>query len=181
MNIVWLIVILVMGAILIKALLNGYKAWRLISLEKQYHIYMERVAANQATPEFLEKTPEIIDLFRKAGQRSTTITRVEPAGLGFARTLQINLFRNITLNDEGVYSVTSAIFKQAIGVYKKNIYDAFNPFYWLEFLIYLPQNIIKYVLGNEAIPNWLIRLANVIYWVIGVVATIIKLLTYFKQ
>jgi hypothetical protein len=90
----------------------------------------------------------------------------------------MEVFENIGRNDERIVLLMIGIFRQAIGIYKKRIIDAINPFYWLEFIIFLPQNIIQYVLGNSAIPNWFIRLINVFYWLSGIVISIIKFIPY---
>ena len=171
----WCVIfVLALGLIGIKVILNASKLLRLKALEKAYHEFMKKMAEGKATPDFLEKTPEIIELLKKAGQQSSTITRVKPAGLGFAQTLHLDLFENITANDQQFYNLIFSSFKQAIGVYKKRIYESVNPLYWIEFLIFLPQNLINYILGDEQhlTSNWIVRLLNAIYWIVGFIGSI---------
>ncbi|HAT3845169.1 TPA: hypothetical protein KKX32_002677 [Legionella pneumophila] len=67
-------------------------------------------------------------------------------------------------------------------MYKKRMCESVNPVYWIEFLIFLPKNIVEYLLGGEqnTIPNWAIRLLNIAYWAIGLFGSLFGILDYFK-
>lgn len=52
-------------------------------------------------------------------------------------------------------------FNEALGYFKKNIIDTFNPFYWIEFFIYIPQKLLEYV---NVVNNIFVKLANIVYW-----------------
>jgi len=172
-----------LGMIVIKATINGYRLWRIVSLEKQYHDFMQKMVADQAVGlGFLEKIPEIIELFKKAGQKSPVKGAIEPVGLGHARSFQVDYFENMAVADRDIYSGISVIFKKTIGIYKKNIYDAFNPIYWLELVIYFPQNIIEYVSdGNDKkVVHWSVRLLNILYWLVAFISGICAIYDHFK-
>lgn len=176
---IWMIIIVVISVIIIKAILNGYKLSRVCVLEKDYKDYLAALQNQTATWDFHEKVPEIRELLIKAGQGSSQIPDVVNLDVGVVQVTR-DIFDNMTANDTRVASFMLSAFRQAIGVYKKRLKDSFNPFYWLEYMIFLPQNIINYILGGEAIPNWLIRLVNMIYWIVGGVSAVIKIIEYFK-
>lgn len=61
-------------------------------------------------------------------------------------------------------------FIQAYGYYKHKFLLNFYPFYWLKIIVFLPQNILKYLKFN--FNKSLIRLFNVVYWILGLFYTI---------
>ncbi len=176
-------IVILLAAILVKILINGYKLIRLINLEKKYHAYM-RVKSHESEiiPDFLEKIPEIIDLFKKAGQKTKIISHIENSGLGCIQNVQVDLYENMPTRESEIYTEIFKKFRYSIGVYKKRIFESVNPIYWIEFLIFLPKKIVEYLLGEgqESIPNWLIRLLNLVYWVIGLLGSLFGILEYFK-
>ena len=66
-------------------------------------------------------------------------------------------------------------FQVAKGYYKARFLESFNPIYWINIIIFLPQKILKYIGMNE---NTSFRIANVIltffYWVSGFAFTLYK-------
>lgn len=182
MKIFYAIVILFISAILIKAILNGYRFWRLRALERDYQDYIRAFENQTASWDFHEKTSEIRELLINAGQHSSEIPGIENLGVGFVQ-VSIDVFDNMTANDQRVATFMLSAFKGAIGVYRKRIYDSFNPIYWIEFLIFLPQNIIEYILGKNAneVPRWLIRFFNVVYWIVTLIASIITIIDFVNK
>ncbi|MES2219089.1 MAG: hypothetical protein V4501_11860 [Pseudomonadota bacterium] len=180
----FVIIGLLAGMNIIKLLLNKYKLKRLLFLEHQYIELMRQISEDQANPEqgFIENIPEVINLVEEAGQKSSFVSRVEPAGLGLARTIQLNLFDNMILNDEEVYTLMRLVFKQAIGVYKNRIRQCYNPIYWIEFLVFFPQNLIKYLAGNDnsGVLIMISRFLNALYWLLGFVCSIWFIYDKFK-
>lgn len=176
-------IVFILVVIAIKALINGYRLKRLTNLEQKYHAYM-RVEHQEADiiPDFLEKVPEIIELLEKAGQKSKTISRIQNSGFGYLENIRGDLFENITTRDSDIYTAVSTKFKYAVGTYKKRLYEAFNPLYWIEFLVFLPTNIAVYLLGEDqkSISNWIIRIFNIIYWIVGGFASVLGIIEYFK-
>ncbi|CAM3025215.1 TPA: hypothetical protein JBD00_10065 [Legionella pneumophila subsp. pneumophila] len=177
------IIAFILAVIAIKVLINAYKLMRLIKLEKKYQVYMKAKSQEaDIIPDFLEKVPEIIELLKQAGQKSKIISRLQDTGLGYVQNLQGDLFENITTRDSEIYTEISTRLKYAMGVYKKRMCESVNPVYWIEFLIFLPKNIVEYLLGGEqnTIPNWAIRLLNIAYWAIGLFGSLFGILDYFK-
>lgn len=183
MHIILIIIVFILIAVVIKAGLNTYKLKRIRRLEKKYHDYMRTSNLETETiPEFLENIPEIIDLLEQAGQKSKIISRIENTGLGYVQNLQGDLYENITTHDSECYTLISTRFKYAIGVYKKRLYESFNPFYWIELLIFLPQKLIEYQFGDnqQILSNWCVRFLNIIYWVISFLGSLFGILDYFS-
>jgi hypothetical protein len=176
----WLIPLLCFAVVLfIKAGLNGYRLCRLKKLESEYLKYVDGLVNNTASWDFYEKTPEIKELLIKAGQSSSGIPDVENVGVGFVQ-VTVDVFDNMTANNSRIASLMRGTIKQAIGVYKKRIWESFNPFYWIELLIFLPQKIFQYVTGNEDASSWLSRLLNAIYWLVGLIGSLLAIYDHFK-
>ncbi len=58
----------------------------------------------------------------------------------------------------------------AYGEYAHRLKEAFNPFYWIKVVIFLPQNIVMYFGGNpRSVAS---KILNFIYWLIGTAITI---------
>lgn len=160
--------------IFVKTIMNGYKLWRLSTLEKEYLDYLGNLANDTENWEFYEKIPEIKEFLIKAGLQSSLVDVYENLGPAIHR-YKLDLFENIAANNIEIASLMRGHLKQAIGVYKRRIREAYNPIYWIELLVYLPQNIVSYILGKDAIPNWLIRLMNAIWWICGFIGVIMKI------
>ncbi len=72
-------------------------------------------------------------------------------------------------------------FLETQGYYRYALLQNFNPFYWINLIIFLPQNIIRY-LGFK-INRKSIKIINVIYWILTPILTIYndEITTYIKE
>jgi hypothetical protein len=69
---------------------------------------------------------------------------------------------NIHLRREDIVIPYMMKFDEAIGVFRHNMKQSFNPFYWFEFLILLPEKIIKYVYSEP--PDAFMKIIQLLYW-----------------
>ena len=72
-------------------------------------------------------------------------------------------------------------FLETQGYYRYILLQNFNPFYWINLIIFLPQNIIRY-LGFKT-NRKSVKIINVIYWIIASIFTIYndEITTYIKE
>ncbi len=60
---------------------------------------------------------------------------------------------------------------EAIGTYRARIFETFLPMYWIELLLYLPREILRYLgLPPESLATKTLQL---FYWFLGLVATVL--------
>ena len=75
------------------------------------------------------------------------------------------------------FSVTVLnMFEEAEGVFRKNMLDSFNPFYWIDLIVFLPKSLLAYIGISSEVTAY--KICNVlftfIWWILGI------LVVYFK-
>ncbi len=118
-----------------------------------------------------EHRQQIITLFKKAGLEDTNQPDAEPMGYGLVSTGSFSVYRNLALLREDIVIIINGQFHEAIGVYKQRIFEAFNPIYWVEQLIFLPRDIFSY-LGIKS-TNIIVKSTQLIWFLIGAVSIIV--------
>ena len=121
-----------------------------------------------------EHKQKIAALFERAGIEDCTLPNTELAGYGFVRTGNFSVFRNLSILREDVVTVINGNFHEAIGVFKQNIIDTFNPFFWIESFFKLPTTVLGY-LGLKP-QNIFVKVFQIIWWLIVAVSTIIGII-----
>lgn len=111
-----------------------------------------------------EYKSEIIQLFKKANIKEQFVGHVQPLGLGQMQTGNASVFENMFINNKNIVAVVIGDFDTSIGVYKQRIRENFNPFFWIETILYLPKNIFTYLglNGESAIT----KIGQIIYWLL---------------
>lgn len=124
-----------------------------------------------------ENKHEIIDLLITAGIEDSKVPYIEPVGYGYVVNTFASVLDNISIRREDIVDHFLKMLHNAIGVYRKRIFEALNPFYWIETIVFLPRAIFTYLGVSQS--NIAIRIAQVVWWLIGGTATL--LLTVFKS
>lgn len=124
-----------------------------------------------ANPNLRRKHHQVIKLFKEAGVKDSVFPLVEPVGLGQIATYKLSIFDNFPNRTETAVGITGVMFDQAIGVYYSRAFETFNPFYWIEFIIYLPRNILSYI--GVPTENSTTKVLQFFYWFVGSVLTLI--------
>jgi hypothetical protein len=120
---------------------------------------------DERTWELLEYQDEIVGLFKRAGIEDSAVPLVEPAGYGHVLSTNMSVFSNISNTRVDVASNVKSMFHRAIGIYRKRMWDAVSPIFWLELLINLPREAFSYV----GIPpeRALVKVSQILYWILG--------------
>jgi len=114
----------------------------------------------------VENSLQIIKLFQDAGVEDTTVSHIEEIGYGHLQSFRPSVFRNISNKREDIVRHVLAMFHQAMGSYRSRMYETINPIFWIESLIFLPRQLLKYLgVSPESLPS---KILQVIYWVLGV-------------
>lgn len=117
---------------------------------------------------------QVIKLFRDAGVKDLSVGVAEPMGFGQIRVGSTSVSANFPHRREDIVNMTYRMFEEAIGVYRSRALEAFNPVYWIEFVINLPKHILSYLgVSPESV---VIKTFQLIYWAVGVVVSFLAAL-----
>lgn len=107
----------------------------------------------------------IINHFKNAGIKDVISPISVPTGFGMITTTKSSLFDNLFFKSESTISQAKECFLEAKGVYRTRVIECFNPFYWINLILFLPKNTIQYLgLNSDSI---LAKLSQFIYWIIN--------------
>lgn len=128
-------------------------------------MYLDYLRTDDFT--FQQYKEEILLLFKEAGLKDFFVFHQEFLGFGNFANVRLPGFANLTNRREDIVLNIQRCFNEAIGVFRKRFKDAFNPIFWIEFIIKLPQYFFEFF---GVIPEKVIvKVFLVIYWLIALV------------
>jgi len=144
------------------------RAWyfhnKLQQTKKYRQIFVEYVNSNANVGNISRHKSAIISLFEQAGIKDFVVSKMQPAGLGYVQTFDLKGFDNIHLIDFQVATNIQTKFDEAIGSFDHKMKQSFNPFFWIESIIYLPKNMINYIAPNSSNGGF-IKVLQIIFWI----------------
>lgn len=139
---------------------NLYKHMRTKKLYNQYMDFLRTRDLN-----FVQKKEEIKTLFKDAGIKDFGVIHQEFLGFGKFANMNLSGLDNMTISREDVVGNMQMRFNEAIGVYKKRYTDSFNPMFWIDFVIKLPQYAFEFL---GVLPEKIVvKIFLLIYWIIA--------------
>lgn len=161
-----------------KALMNFIALRKVKKFQSIYVDYIEK----SKTPEWidikeqlLQNKNEIIQIFDNCGLKDFGIYTTSPTGYGHVGHNKVSILQNLQyigqINEVNVPTTIDMYLNQARGILNKRIIEAFNPLYWINILVFLPQNIITYLgfLQDDKKTEAITRVINVFYWILVIV------------
>ncbi len=136
-----------------------------INLEKKLHEYRTQISA----------------IFKKAELKDIYVTIAVPTGYGHGVHQQYSIFENLTsikiLGDVNIPITIKKYFRTTIGFFKVKMWEALNPLYWIKKVIFLPQELIRYIGFPKELKTVgiVVRILNIIYWLIIIFLAILHL------
>lgn len=115
-------------------------------------------------PLVFQTKKEIIDIFKKLRIEDKYFLVSQNARYGKIACFKASVFTVYPSNINIFYNSQINMFEETIGILKKNMLDCINPIYWIENLIFLPQNILI-CLGIDS-ASIIGKLFNVIVWIV---------------
>ena len=179
MNII-LIVLLFITIVLIKFLLNISKYFYLKKVITKHNIFIAGEMAEddgqkkqdgiEAGNWIQENQLEIKNVVSKTGLRDQTKSYMQPLGLGYAKQQNVNALDNMLFLNTEILELAREIINRAKGYYKVQALKSFNPLYWIEILIFLPREILKYigVDEKEKVGSIITKIIQIIYWIASI-------------
>ena len=179
MNII-LIVLLFITIVLIKFFLNISKYYYLKKVITKHNIFIDGELAEddeqkkqdgiKAGNWIQENQLEIKNVVSKTGLRDQTKSYMQPLGLGYAKQQNVNALDNMLFLNTEILELAREIINRAKGYYKVQALKSFNPLYWIEILIFLPREILKYigVDEKEKVGSIITKIIQIIYWIASI-------------
>jgi len=147
--------------ILLKLAMNISRLWQ---AKRYFRMYKDWLTKDTRIP-IAEERAQVIRLFKEAGIEDGTLPFSEPDGFGYVSQGMASVFDNFPSNRENIEQVLIRMFLEAIGVYRTRALESINPLYWIEFVVFLPREVLKY-LGVSA-ENLLSKIITLVWWVIS--------------
>ena len=147
----------------IKIIINLMK---LLQCKFYMHQYFKWVNGELKGWSLTEAKQNIISLIEGASVKDCFVSYVEPAGYGIVNTANVSVLRNFPHARRDMVEITVTKFHEAIGVYKRRIFETINPLYWFELLIFLPKKVSSYF--GVKTDKVLVKFFQAAYWLITI-------------
>lgn len=155
--------------IILKFILNLLHYLESFRLEKIWYSYFAKNNVNAIT-----YTKHIQNLFKNAGLKDNNQPFTMPTGYNQIVNTTCSIYDNIFSKLGNITVLVQRYFLEARGIYRKRMFDSFNPLYWLDLIINLPKNFFEYLgLDTETIFT---KIFQLIYWIVNSV-----LLVYYRE
>lgn len=158
---------ILLGILGVKFALNFCKYIQCRQYLKKYNGYLKE----SHSWKFMRDKPQIVKLFQNAGIQDSFVAVVQPVGLGYISNSNVSVFANLQNKRQDIVSLTLGMFHQALGIYRTRMIEAFNPLYWLEFIIYLPKTILNYL--DVSPESAFVKVTQIIYWLLTVILGVV--------
>lgn len=175
------------NAILSVLILSGFMLIRLFLYLRQY-LFLKKVLERQMI--YVEGVPDEADpekkkAGKKAGKwieenqidiRQTVLktgidepskSYMEPLGLGHAQKKSIRVLDNLLFTNPEIMGIGRTIVTRAMGYYKNQALKSINPLFWIEFIVFLPKELIRYfgIDDNAKLGSIVAKVLQLIYWI----------------
>jgi hypothetical protein len=125
----------------------------------------------KSEPSIIRTKARVLILFKGAHIKERYVPISKDVGYGTLQVRDTPVLYQYPSRVKGIYNALYSSFEEAIGYYKNSMEDSYDLFYWINFFIFLPKNISKYMgLSTSNIWN---KIIQVIYWLIGFICTIL--------
>jgi hypothetical protein len=136
--------------------------------------------ANKAGNWVNENHIEIKKVVLKTGVSDFIHTTMEPVGYGHIQEKKLSALDNLLYKNIKILQESREMLERAKGYYKVESIKSLNPIFWIEFLVFLPREIINYLtVSDKKEENKLwVNIIQVMYWIISI---IFMYLNYLKH
>ncbi len=135
--------------------------------------YLEKYKKWHSTRDekFLESKSQVVRLVRDAGVSDQRISVSEHVGYGNLRVTEASVMDNFPHLSQDMSSAAQRLMREAIGTYRARMRETFNPLYWIEYLVYLPREVLDY-LGVPA-ESIFVKVLQIVWWAIGTILSLL--------
>ncbi len=157
-----------LGAAGLKLVIN---LWNFVQCKRhlcEYTRYIEN-----PTWRFVEHRPQIVQLMKGAGITDKFVSDTKHIGYGLIQPYRLSVLDCMDMERDDIFGLMTRNFHEAIGVYRSRMWETVNPLYWVEWIIYLPREVVGYFGVPE--ESFGVRVAQVIWWFISAVIVLLRL------
>ena len=174
----WLLLLAVF--IVIKFLLNISKYLYLKKVINKHNIFIDGELSEDEVKKkegikagdwIQENQMEIKNIVAKTGVPDQKRSYMKTLGLGYAQQQNISALDNMLYLNSDILELARETINRAKGYYKIQALKSFNPLYWVESLIFLPREILKYFGVNEKdkFGSFVTKIVQIIYWIASLI------------
>lgn len=111
---------------------------------------------------------KVLKLFKRAHIKDAAFFQSEHVGYGQIASYNIQAMSNYPLLNEDHMNYTFRAYDEAIGYFKDEMLNSFNPIYWIDTIIFLPKTILEYIgADTEKVSSKILNvILTAIWWVI---------------
>jgi hypothetical protein len=153
---VLILFLVIMG---LKVIRNSVRYFQTDSL---YDDYVRWLAGERINLQ--EKRALLKKLMSGAGVQDSFVGFAEPVGYFQIRSGNASVWENFPSNREDCAVISSGMFNEARGTYKRRVIETFSPLYWIELVINMPRELLTY-LGLSP-QNAFTKIAQLAWWAI---------------
>ena len=148
---------------------------RYIKISKLKQDYISLI--NMKNKQFPTYKREVITLMKKANTANMKIPTAQPVPGGKLATFTADVFSNFPSREQNLYRLTILMFDETIGVYRSRYKESFNPFYWIDLLVFAPRNALNYFQADfDKIHVKIINvLLTFIWWCFSIVCMVLNI------
>lgn len=162
MNKFFIVFLLILAYKLISNVIN------LIKIKYYKFLYDDFIENN--SDDIFQHRNHVVELFKKANIPNLSYPITQYTGCNMVSNGHTSIFTTFPTKDVRFLQPTEIAFKDAIGIFRGRIFECFNPVYWIECILFLPKNVLKYL--NVSVESILIKLCQLLYWLIGLIVTL---------
>lgn len=117
---------------------------------------------------------KVLKLFKRAHIKDAIFCQTEHVGYGQIVSYNIQAMSNYPLHNEDHMNYTLRAYDEAIGYFRDEMFNTFNPIYWIDTIIFLPKNILEYIgADTEKVSSKILNvILTAIWWIITVLGVI---------
>lgn len=147
-----------------------------VSLHQLERIYKEYFLwlSDSRTHNVAEKRSKLKSLIAHANIPDAKIPVTQPVGFSYVAHATVSVLENFPSQRADIAECLLSLINDAIGVYKDRMWNAFNPLWWINTLIFLPRSICTYL--NVKADSLFVKMGQLMWWAVGTAFAVYKLL-----
>ena len=144
---------------------SGYFCYYMSKTKKFKKKYEDFIKNSNNLDKITVHKNEIVRILKKAHVNDSKVPFSNLIGYGQIASGYASVMDNMFVRKQDIFSFMLEMFDAAIGEYSQQVFNSFNPIYWLEVMIYLPKSIFEYIGING--DKRITRITQVVYWITG--------------
>jgi len=101
-------------------------------------------------------------LIYDAGLGNASIPITQPSGYRQIASFNAKITDNLGNRREDMVSATISILDQTVGVFRMRMMESLSPRFWIEFVVFLPRNVVQYLGGKK--DGLAAKVLQLLYW-----------------